>query len=96
MVKKSENFIQKINKKTEKPDFPKNISFQLVFKRSPRPLTKLFRNRNAVAVEAEVLETTCRTHLLWSLAPLLTLNHLCLENYVCGNAGFNISKWWKP
>ena len=47
-------------KKPKIPNFPKNISSQLFQK----------RNRNAVAVVAAVLETTCRTHLLWSLAPL--------------------------
>ena len=44
---------------------------------------KYFQNRNgnAVAVVAALLETTCRTHLLWSLAPLLMLNHCLLERH---------------
>ena len=51
---------------------------------------------------AAVLEATCRTNLLWSLAPLLTLNHLCIElmsasrRGIAGVSGVNISKWWKP
>ena len=51
------------------------------------------RNRNAVAVVATVLETTCRTHLLWTI---INAESSSLQKfYVCeqrGKTGFKISK----
>ena len=84
-IGEEKNFLPKID---PKPEIPKKIHPNLIpeiLKWSPRLWMKYFQNynSNAVAVVAAVLETTCRTHLLWSLPPLMLNHRLCRNIYVC-------------